>query len=256
MALRFIEQACSKHGVQLTVLSDGWVLELRKDGRLRRVVGSNFDLNDQAASALARDKVAMAAVLNARGIKHVPHRLLKARDDVEIDGLLLDEMLAQGAVVLKPLEGSSGDLITKADDAHSAIRFVKQSGVSSWAVSPFVDIEQEIRLVMHEAAAWLTYAKTDPVLRRGVRLFNLSKGAKALPLTHVDEALLNLATDAMTAAGLRLGAVDIVRTSDDSVAVLEINAGFSLTRYAQTNEATFEQVASFYDRIVADMFGV
>lgn len=254
--LKLIERACQRHGVELNILSDGWLLELRKADQLHRIVGSNFDFNDQAAASIARDKVATSSLLAANEIKHVHHKLLRQHDVTTLDVQELHSILDAGGAVVKPLKGGSGNFVARADTIEAIEKLTKEPGIPAWAISPFVDIVREVRLVIFKDKVGLAYTKVKPVVSDNLKLFNLSKGAKAepLPISDISDELSSLAIAAMRVVGLHLAAVDIVITSADQVFVLEVNAAFSLARYAKINEATYEQVASFYDQIVADMF--
>ena len=126
----------------------------------------------------------------------------------------------------------------------------------TWAISPYVEIERELRTVVVDGEIRLAFAKTDAVTMNGLKFFNLTKGAKAEPIDIADlpEDVRTKALAAVAVIGLRMAAVDLVVTSAGHVSILEVNAAFSLMHYAQTNEATYQQVASLYDRLVADMF--
>jgi glutathione synthase/RimK-type ligase-like ATP-grasp enzyme len=131
-----------------------------------------------------------------------------------------------------------------------------KTGVTSWAISPWEDITKEVRLVVVNGEGWLAYEKTQPVVIDRLKFFNLSVGAvaKHVELSALPELMHRLAIDATNAIGLRMAAVDIIVTESGELKVLEINSAFSLTRYAKTNAATYDEAAAFYDRLVASMF--
>lgn len=254
--LQFVEAACRHHRIHLTVRSGGWLLELSKHGKIRHILGTNFGLNNQVAAAIAKDKVATAELLKEAGIDNIPHYLLKSREDVQVDSTLLKRLLAQSAVIVKPLEGSHGHLVTRIDTADAASALIDQPGVQSWAISPLVEIDHEVRMVIVDAHVGLAHVKTKPILRNGVKSFNLSSGATAerLAINEVSPVLVRMAVGAVEALGLRTAAVDIAVTSEGKPYVLEVNAAYSLTYYARTNKAAYDETALFYDRLIADLF--
>lgn len=248
-----IQETCQKYEVELTVLSDGWSLLLTKDTTVRRVVGLNFDLNSQAAAAAAKDKVATTAMLAASGIPHISHALLNP-NNASPDMAALELMVRKSDVVMKPIEGGKGTLVKRVTSQMAAELLLEEYPLVTWALSQWNDILQEVRIVVVDDQVRLAYEKTHPVIENGLKFFNLSKGAKAEPLRPVDARIASLAVQASRSLGLRTAAVDIVKTAQGETKVLEVNAAYSLTRYAQMNDANYKEVASFYDRLISEMF--
>ncbi|MBC7512461.1 ATP-grasp domain-containing protein [Candidatus Saccharibacteria bacterium] len=252
----FIRTACERQSIALTIRSDGWLLELEKNGLMHRILGTIFGFNSQVACAIADDKVAASVLLSEAGITNVPHFLLKSRANSQLDEARLRGMLNESDVVIKPLEGSHGHLVTRIKTIEDAHSIVSESGVESWAASPFVEVDHELRLVVVDGAVHLAHTKINPVLVNGLKLFNLSAGATAsdVSLHEVPPLLARMATDAVRVLGLRTAAVDIAVTDDGQPSVLEVNAAYSLTYYAGTNKAAYDETALFYDSLVADLF--
>ena len=252
----FIRAACERQSITLTVRSDGWLLELEKNGLVHRILGTNFGLNSQVASAIADDKVAASVLMSEVGIKNVPHVLLKSRSNSQLDEAKLRGMLEESDVVVKPLVGSHGHLVKRVKSIKDAYSIISESGVESWAVSPFVEVDHELRLVVVDGAVRLAHTKINPVLENGLKLFNLSAGAtaKGVSLHEVPSLLARMAINAVRVLGLRTAAVDIAVTAEGQPFVLEVNAAYSLTYYAGTNKAAYDETALFYDSLVADLF--
>lgn len=235
---------------------DGWLLELYNDAGRHWVAGQSFDLNSQASSVLASDKVAVSAVLSADGIPHVEHHLFSREDCERQDVSSIQKELVARDVILKPLNGHSGNLVRRISSAEQARQHIVNHPGVVWAYSGFREIESELRLVVLDGTVQLALRKKNPVMHADLKMFNLSKGASA---EHVDVRMLNkditsYALRAMNATGLRLAAVDIIIGIDGTIEVLEINATFSLMRYAKINDATYSEVASFYDRLIGTIF--
>ena len=251
-----LEHACLASGVGLSVYSDGWVATLSKDGRRLHVVGTEFGFNDQASAALAKDKVATSTVLTEAAIDHVEHRLIKSRGDADFDRSVVRSMLEGGPCVLKPLLGGAGHLVTRVDSIEQVARLVSESDTSAWALSPLVDADYELRVIILDDTVQLVHKKINPVVHDGLKYFNLSKGATAEVCFEkdIDAAVIELARRSAAVLNLRLAAIDILVTANTGSYVLEANAAFSLVHFAKTNPAAYEQAAGLYDRLVEALF--
>ena len=250
-----IERACASRGIALRTRSDEWVLELSKGGILRRVVGAEFGFNDQAAVALARDKVATGVILEDAKLRHIPHRLVQSRGDTTYRRDVLEHLLRNGRGVLKPLLGGAGNLVQLVKTADDAVSIMNASQDLGWAISPHVDAEYELRVVILDDEILLAHKKTNPAVVNGLKLFNLSKGAHAevIETADVEASIIELVRAAASALRLRLAAVDML-VGRSGVAILEVNAAFSLTHFAKTNPAAYNQAAGVYDRLIDAMF--
>ena len=250
-----IEQACAVRGIALSKRSGDWVLELSRNGSSSRIVGAEFGFNDQSAVALAKDKVATTAVLENVGLRHVPHLLVRSRGDTTYRHDVLDALLRNGRGVLKPLLGGSGNLVQLVETEDEAVSVMRASQDQGWAISPHIDAEYELRVVILDDEILLAHKKTNPVVVSGLKLFNLSKGALAevIEVEDVEEHIAELALTAASALRLRLAAVDVL-VGESGVTILEVNAAFSLTHFAKTNPAAYKQAAGVYDRLIDAMF--
>ncbi len=127
-------------------------------------------------------------------------------------------------VVVKPNEGTSGRLVFKVTneaELDDAAREIFASHLSL-AISPYVEIEEEVRVVLIDDTPLVVYAK-----QRGADWrHNLDLGARPvlLPPGAARDACVALAISAAQAIGIRFASVDIVRVADEWK-VLEINSG-------------------------------
>jgi glutathione synthase/RimK-type ligase-like ATP-grasp enzyme len=245
----FVSDICRERGIEFRTYSNEWVLELKKNGITKRVIGYKFALNDAAASGIAGDKVAAHLLLQEAGIPSVPHRLLRVRTTP----IQKETMTNWGKVVVKPLDGSGGFGVRLFENLEPAIEWVGSTDIEAWAVSPFLSIEREIRVVMLDKKPLIVYEK-QPVERDGLRMFNLGLGATPKDIVP-DELLLTLAANAQEALGLRLSAVDIIETAQGERLVLEINSGFMMEHYARFSpeykQRTIDAYAAIIDAMMA-----
>ncbi len=236
-----IQAICEEQHIALQTLSDGWLLELTKNGRTSRILGHVFDLNSSAASSIGNDKVATYELLTAYGIPAIPHHLVRLSGTFE-QWQILD--WARG-VVVKPLTGQGGENICLFHNAKKARDFMKERHIEAWAISPLAEIVREIRLIVLDDEVIFAYAK-QPVMLGGLKVFNLSKGA--IPVAYSpSEEQLRLAVSVQKTIGLRLCAVDIAELETGEVKVLEVNSSVTMkkyTDYAQKNQADAKKVYS------------
>lgn len=239
-----IREICEERGISFTSFSGDWLLHLEKDGKIARVLGYKFNLNDSVASSIAQDKVASYELLKYYSVPAIPHYLIRTKAN-EADW----RQLSWGdGMVVKPLVGTSGHGVAKFSDSEDAEAWMERWGIEAWAVSPFVEIKREVRLVLLDNELLLAYEK-QPVEIRGLKFFNLGKGAATV--NYQAESLeIELAQKAKEALGLRLCAVDIVELTNGSWRVLEVNDGIMMENYARHSLKNKHVSATIYRKII------
>lgn len=249
---RIVEDICEQRDIVMTALSEDWLLRLERENRVQWVVGYQFGLNSASGLQIAADKVATYLALSLAGIDAVPHYLVKSAADQT--PRLRDTGLAENAAyVLKPLKGTSGKNITIHSSLSQALDAAAHSTLAELALSPYVDIVEEYRLIALDDRLLLAYAKTNPVSINRLAMFNLAHGATTQPFTP-DSELVATAIHAAKQCELRLAAVDIVRLQDGHTKVIEVNSGVMLEHYARLSKQHHAQAFSLYDTIIARMF--
>ena len=250
-----LEQAAGACGAQLRWLSDGWVAQLTKDGRRRRVIGYTFPLNDAVAAQIANDKVATYAVLFDNQVPAIMHRILRP-SDLPADA---HSAAALDAVplplVAKPNEGRSGMHVLRARDQaelHEAMRFLAQR-YRAVALSPYVEIAHEYRVVVLDEVVRIVVEKH----RQADWRHNLCFGAtsRLVDAADVVAAVTVLAQRAMTALDLRFASVDLVDVAGE-LAVLEINSAVTLERFSAQAREHAQLARDVYRDAVAACFSV
>jgi glutathione synthase/RimK-type ligase-like ATP-grasp enzyme len=256
-----LRRSAERRGLAFETFGHGWVVRLG-DGRLRRhVIGYDFELNSTTAAKIAGDKAATAALLEADGVPAVPHRLF-LRPDVAPVGIAGNDRAAMAAhcrqldwdTVVKTNAGTGGKHVYRVrsqgemDDAVEAVFAVHHAA----ALSPFLTVDGEYRVVMLDEAAHLVYEKLPG---DGEWRHNLGLGGTAADVEDdaLRKTLTDLAVRALRAIGLRFGSVDIVAVGD-RLSVLEVNAGVMMEHYGRSSEARRRRVDEIYDRAVAAMF--
>ncbi|MGF6307528.1 glutathione synthase/RimK-type ligase-like ATP-grasp enzyme [Bradyrhizobium sp. i1.8.4] len=169
--LETIKKYCLAHSIAVEVRSGGWLVIMTKDDERRLVIGYDIGLNSAVAHQVANDKSACADVLALAGVPAIPHTLfLGAKLSKHIPGsdspdamrLLLDQH--PRGLVVKPNEGTSGELVfrvtTRAQLETAVARIL--AAHPSLAISPYVEIKDEVRFIVLDDSALLAYVKLRP----------------------------------------------------------------------------------------------
>jgi glutathione synthase/RimK-type ligase-like ATP-grasp enzyme len=226
-----VRQYCRAHGIACEVKSEGWLIVMERAGRRRFAFGYDVGLNSAMAHRLATDKSATSEVLAFTGVACIPHMPFlspKLGAHVAPEGSR-DVMLGllhahpQG-LVLKPNEGTSGRSVfrvTSDAELDHAVGEVFSSHLSL-AVSPYVGIEEEVRVILLDDVPQLVYRKG----RGRDWRHNLDFGARPILLEGGEArgAAVAIAIEAARAIGIRFASVDVVHV-EGSWKVLEINSG-------------------------------
>jgi glutathione synthase/RimK-type ligase-like ATP-grasp enzyme len=235
--------------------SRDWIVKFWNDQRAHFMIGYSFDINSQAAAQIAGDKVATYVLLDEAHIATVPHILLTSPDAPMVDQQQLASLFQTYQVlVIKPTHGGHGEDAYLCRDMAQTARVLSRQDVPSWTAAPYIDIETEIRLVVHKGIVKLVYRKDEPVEVNDLRMFNLGHGAQAtyINLPDVDQHVRDMAQQAMSTIGLSLGAVDIILDRQSIPRVLEINSGFSIEHFAHTSPENRRRAIDFYEDAITD----
>lgn len=226
-----ITKYCASRGIACEVRSQGWLIVMERGDKRRFALGYDLGLNSAISHRIASDKAATSDILEMSGIPCIAHTQFISPVFAEytpaaglhesMRGLLRQH---QQGVVVKPNEGTSGRLVFKVVneiELDEAARNVFASHLSL-AISPFVEISEEVRVVLIDDAPLAVYAK-----QRGADWrHNLDLGARPVLLQSgaAREACVALAVGAAQAIGIRFASTDLVHVSGEWK-VLEINSG-------------------------------
>lgn len=294
-----IRHYCARHGIAVDLRSGGWLIAMRRGETRRFAFGYDIGLNSVIAHRLANDKSATAEVLALENVPCIPHHLfLNPSLGAHVAGsswheAMLD-LLAQNpqGVVVKPNEGTSGRAVFKAtirDEIDRAVREVFSSSLGL-VIAPYVEIEQEVRVILLDGKPMIVYRKQRPaVVGDGVRSLaelaaaagqdkqlreldareanaivpkgerrilnwrhNLDAGAQPVLMERgeVYAACANLAIDAANAIGIVFASIDVIRV-DGAWKVLEINSGVMMEALGKLHP---ELVQATYDAALDRVF--
>jgi glutathione synthase/RimK-type ligase-like ATP-grasp enzyme len=226
-----IVRYCAAHGIACEVRSQGWLIVMQRGGTRRFAFGYDIGLNSAMAHRIANDKSATADVLQLSSVASIPHTMFlspKLGKHITGDGSreAMRALLAThpDGLVVKPNEGTSGRLVFRANNEAELEHAAQEVFAShlSLAISPYVDIEQEVRVILLDGEPLVIYRKE----RASDWRHNLDFGARPILLQPGDarDACVATAGNAAQAIGIRFASVDIVSVAG-AWKVLEINSG-------------------------------
>lgn len=272
-----LEQVCARQNLQLTHLSKGYLAALTRkfapanpsDPALspppqpltRYIWGRDFGLNPASSAAILNDKYAIYETLTYHHIPAVECQIIYPEGDpnpwaVGCNSLAFAAQYfrAHGShIVLKPNYGSQGIGVRQVASLPELARAYREVFARSYSASlcPFYDVQHEYRVVILDGAVRLAYMKTA----HGDWRFNLHHGALASPIPPADyPAIISLARQAFRALDLRFCSVDIIKTTDDQLLVMELNNGVTLTGYLKQHPEELDRIRSIYHDAVAAIF--
>lgn len=166
-----LRENCAPMGIRVSAFHSDWILTLKKGARTEHVFGYDFSLNSAAAQQIAKDKAAASSLLAAAGVPAVEHRLVMAPtlpDYLPRDGnwTQLSRLFKRwkSDVVCKPNDGTGGrdvfrvrNLVQLERATHTLLAKAR-----ACAISPFVEVQDEFRVLMLDGRALLVYRKRRP----------------------------------------------------------------------------------------------
>ncbi|QIG95712.1 MULTISPECIES: ATP-grasp domain-containing protein [unclassified Bradyrhizobium] len=213
--LETIKKYCLAREIAVEMRSGGWLVIMTRGSERRLVIGYDIGLNSAVAHQVANDKSACAEVLASAGVSAIPHTLvlgaklskhIPGSDSLEAMQRLLEEH--PRGLVVKPNEGTSGELVfrvTTRGQLETAIARILAAH-PSLAISPYVEIKDEVRVVLLDDRALIVYGKTRPsMVGDGIHSLRAlaQAAATAEQLKTITEDFDAAALDAIPPAGER-----------------------------------------------------
>ena len=192
---QILYEICLNQKINLKELSFGWIFELEKNGKIRHIIGSRFDMNYEASGNIACDKFATFEVLKSHNVPVVKHTILfnpNTRSNYVPESgnskIISSEFKRNGSLVVKPNTGSEGQgvfLCHSLKETESAVlKLFKRN--DSIDICPYYDIKTEFRTFYLNGKILLIYAKCKPfVVGNGVDSLGVLINNLDLPDTPV-----------------------------------------------------------------------
>ena len=166
-----VQRYCAEHGIAVETRSQGWLMVMQKGPKRRLAYGYDLGLNSAVTHRIANDKAATAELLEMHGIACVPHAFFPSpalSDYVPAAGTW-EAMLGHLAqhpdgIVVKPNEGTSGRLVFKVLNRPALERAVSEifSLNLNLAISPYLEIKNEVRVILVDDLPVIVYGKSRP----------------------------------------------------------------------------------------------
>jgi len=271
--VKLLQEITKEEGVEMKTFSRDWIITLEKNGKVGRIFGYNFSLNDSFSAKAAQDKVATTLLLQDENIPVLEHvlvshpRILKdyyGREEGNWDFVKDFAKKHDYKIVLKPNNGGGGngiefvnseiDLEIAIQDMHSKNRDI--------AISPRLDINEEIRCIYLDGEILLAYKKERPSeIIDGEKVFtsnqhNLSKGAEPIildPGSDEYRQATELAIKASEAIGIRFSSTDVILVNGE-YKILEINSGVFMNNFMGYSEENYSIAKEIHRRALQKMF--
>jgi glutathione synthase/RimK-type ligase-like ATP-grasp enzyme len=169
--LESVKKYCLAHDIAIEVRSGGWLLVMQRGSQRRVAIGYDVGLNSAAAHLIASDKAAAAETLKLAGVPCIPHTLfLGPKLSAHVPGSgsrqAMQRLLDQHphGLVVKPNEGTSGEAVFRVTTKQQLELAVERifAAYPSLAISPYVEIEDEVRVVLLDDRALIVYSKQRP----------------------------------------------------------------------------------------------
>jgi glutathione synthase/RimK-type ligase-like ATP-grasp enzyme len=166
-----VKRYCARHEITIEIRSQGWLIVMQRGSQRHFALGYDLGLNSAIAHRIANDKGAAAEILAISGIPCVPHTVFlnpKLGEHLAPPGscqamIELLEKHPEGLVV-KPNEGTSGRSVFRVSTRPGLERAVAEifSSHLTLAISPYLEIEDEVRVVVIDEDPLVVYRKDRP----------------------------------------------------------------------------------------------
>jgi glutathione synthase/RimK-type ligase-like ATP-grasp enzyme len=199
-----VQKYCAEHGIAVETRSQGWLMVMQKGPRRHLTYGYDLGLNSAVTHRIANDKAATAELLAMNGIACVPHAFFPSpalSDYVPVAGTWQAMLghLAQNpdGIVVKPNEGTSGRLVFRVLDRPALERAASEifSLNLNLAISPYLEIRNEVRVILVDDLPVIVYGKSRPsVTGDGVHSI-LQLAVATMPAERLSAILPRMAGD-------------------------------------------------------------
>ena len=301
--VRLLYDICEDEGIEVESYSYEWAHRLKRNGEVKYVVGYQFPLNNAASKEICQDKVLTYGILHDAGVPAVLHIFLPSRgsysgmDRDDFRDIAKSILRTDGRAVVKDNNGTGGNrvyLVKSVEEFDEALDQVFLSAYGA-ALSPFLEIEEEYRVVMLGEEPLLTIRKKrasvvgdgsstmhelmakDPKNERYLKHMSLEElasvpaagekryltwkhnlGQGGTGVVEEDPAVLAAVHPIAKAAVKVLGTGFVtvdVVLSKGSYQVLEVNGGVMMEHFSGQDEDCYRRAKTVYTRAIRRMFG-
>ena len=199
-----LRRYCAQRGIAIDVRSDGWLIVMQRGDVRRCAFGYDIGLNSAVAHRIANDKAATAEVLTMANVACVPHTLFLSPEMNQYvsqpgswEAMLRLLIEHPNGIVIKPNEGTTGESVFMVSTKPALELAVSRIFAShlSLAISPRVDIEDEVRVVVLDAEPVVLYSKNRPYVVGDGQRSLLELALAAMPVAQRSTVLPGMIAD-------------------------------------------------------------
>ena len=291
---KLIINICKEQNIKYKVVSKDWVTILEKNDKIRYISGYKFPLNDHAVGEICDDKYALYDVLKIFNIDVCEYHILFKNYNIDevinysekynFNMVVKSNISTCGNDMYHTLDKKN--LIIAID------KLLKTN--YSISICPYYTIKNEYRTIILDNEAMIVYGKKKPVVIgdgkstiyqllckfnfhyfKNIKIdeklntvlgkgkiyeynwqFNLSKGA--IPFEIIDnvlkEKIENIALKISNILNAGFICVDVIRTIDDKLLVLEANSGIAMDNLIYLIPDGYNIAKKIYKKAILDMF--
>ena len=256
---KIISEVAKESGFKAHRVLDS-VIEFRKGDKRVYTKGEDFGLNSSLSNKFASNKGQAYAILKLNDISAVPHFGLynpeiysefgdqKKRNKIRVKAIIKRYGLP---LVAKPAEGSSGKNVSLAFKRREIKNLERELFLRNDEIvlSPFRNIKHEYRVIVLGNKVELIFDKI-----RGEESdfrHNLCLGAKpelVSPNDKVYSKLEKLAKRTIKVLRLEFASVDIIKTEEFGLEVLEVNSVVSMSYFAAMSPGNYKLAKNIYKK--------
>lgn len=292
---KLLSEIATKKNFEITGLSDNYIIEI-KDKNTKKtfyIYGNRFPLNNASSQKICSDKSALSDVLALNKIPHVIHTLFKhPKYNMPWKFSTLKRHLVNNpqGLVIKDNFGSCGNnvyLVKTNFQLKKAVRKILKQGLDI-SLSPYVNYENEYRLIMLDGICMACYKKVRPFVKGDGKTslrklvfnkyaelnFNLPLISKfkipkkdekitvgwkhnlkmnSIPENITDEKLKNQLVDfakkVLTTINIKFCSVDLIFDNTE-LKVLEINSIVSMNEYANYSKENYKTTKEIFTKAI------
>jgi [lysine-biosynthesis-protein LysW]--L-2-aminoadipate ligase len=206
-------------------------------------------INSAAAIELCGDKWRSSVALREAGLP-VPRTALALTPDAALEAI---EHIGY-PVVIKPLIGSWGRLVTPLYDRHASAAVLEYIAALPSPQSHVIYVQEMIAGADHDIRAIVIGDEViGAIYRRGEQWrSNVALGATTEPYP-MTPALEKMALTAAHAVGADIAGVDLLPDEADRLSVLEVNSGVEFSGFQQAMGDRIDVAGKFADLVLARM---
>ena len=291
---KLIQSIGEELNIKVTLLSDNWLTILERDNEIHYIQGYKFDLNNHGLGNIIDDKGLFYDLLTYKNLPIIKHHVIfKNYNKEEVLDYFNShnrEIVIKGNIGTC---GKEVYKVNNEKDLFEKIDYLFQSQFSI-SLCPYYDIVNEYRVIVLNNTPRVVYGKTRPIvvgngkssLRELANSFNplYYKGDKLLKLDNYipkenEEVVLNfqfnlsngalmfldiesslkkvledLAIKVSNEINLMFGSIDIIKTRDNRLLIMEANSGVMMNSFIKQHENGYNIAKNIYKDAINLMF--